>query len=125
MKSLAALALLAVLAFPAGLFAGVPKPIITAPAKGEKCVAPPEVMRRDHMEMLQHQRDETVHSGVRGAKASLQACVECHASKKTGSVAASKEDFCVSCHSYTAVKIDCFECHATRPKPGAQTGAGK
>ncbi len=125
MKSLAALALLAVLAFPAGLFAGVPKPVIAAPAKGEKCIAPPEVMRREHMHLLTHQRDETVHGGVRGAKASLQGCIECHASKKSGSVAATKEDFCVSCHSYAAVKIDCFECHATRPKPAARTGAGR
>jgi len=127
-KSLAALALLAVLAFPAGLFAGVPKPVI-APAKGEKCIAPPEVMRREHMHLLTHQRDETVHLGVRGVEGrklpSLQGCVECHASQKTGSVAASKEDFCVSCHSYAAVKIDCFECHATRPKPAARTGAGR
>lgn len=124
MKSLAALALVAVLAFPAGLLAGVPKPVIE-PAKGDKCIAAPEIMRREHMEMLKHQRDETVHGGVRGARASLVGCVDCHASKKTGSVAATKEDFCVSCHAYTGVKIDCFECHATRPKPGAQTGAAK
>lgn len=123
-KSLTALALLAVLAFPAGLLAGVPKPVIER-ATGAKCIAAPEVMRREHMHMLTHQRDETVHGGVRGAKASLQGCVECHASKKTGSVAAAKEDFCVSCHSYAAVKIDCFECHATRPKAAVQTGAAK
>ena len=42
--------------------------------------APPEVMRRTHMEMLKHQRDETVHGGVRGARASLVGCVDCHAS---------------------------------------------
>ena len=23
--------------------------------------------------------------------------------------------FCQSCHAYTATKIDCFECHATKP----------
>ncbi len=64
--------------------------------------------------MLKHQRDETVHGGIRGAKASLKACVECHAGKETGSVAASKQDFCESCHAYAAVKLDCFECHASR-----------
>ena len=72
-------------------------------------------MRRSHMDMLKHQRDDTVHGGIRGAKVSLKACVECHASRETRSVAAARTDFCVSCHSYAAVKIDCFECHASRP----------
>ena len=39
-----------------------------------------------------------------------------HASETTGSVAAAKDDFCVSCHSYAAVKIDCFDCHSTKPQ---------
>jgi hypothetical protein len=124
---LATLALLAVLALPAGLQARTPKPVIE-PAKGEKCIEAPEVMRREHMTMLKHQRDDTVHGGVRGEvgrkSASLLGCVECHAGKKTGSVAATKEDFCVSCHAYAGVRIDCFECHATRPK-AAQAGAAK
>ena len=63
--------------------------------------------------------DETVHGGIRGAKASLKACVECHASTPTGSVAKAPGDFCVACHSYAAVKIDCFECHASTPKGSA------
>jgi hypothetical protein len=79
------------------------------------CLADPAVMRRDHMEMLRHQRDRTVHLGERGAKASLQACIGCHAGTKTGSVAASEGDFCVACHRYAAVQIDCFECHSSRP----------
>jgi len=31
-------------------------------------------------------------------------------------VASSKEDFCMGCHSYAAVKLDCFECHSSKPK---------
>jgi predicted CXXCH cytochrome family protein len=77
-------------------------------------------MRRDHMELLKHQRDATVHGGIRGAKASLKECVACHAGATTGSVAQSETNFCVSCHTYAAVKIDCFECHATRPAALAQ-----
>ena len=23
-------------------------------------------------------------------------------------------DFCISCHSYAAVKVDCFECHSSK-----------
>jgi len=92
----------------------VPQPVIE-PARAGQCVEDPATMRRDHMKFLQHQRDETVHGGVRGAKHSLKACIECHASPTTQSVAATQTNFCVSCHSFAAVKIDCFECHATRP----------
>lgn len=84
-------------------------------ARGGECVADPATMRRTHMDRLKHQRTETVHQGVRDPKSSLQACIACHASPETGSVAQAKTDFCVSCHSYAAVKIDCFECHASRP----------
>jgi hypothetical protein len=81
-----------------------------------KCVAPAEEMRRNHMEMLKHQRDRTLRQGIRGEAVSLNACIECHASKKTGSVLGGKDNFCQGCHSYAAVKLDCFECH--QPKAG-------
>jgi predicted CXXCH cytochrome family protein len=93
---------------------------VIEPAKaGTQCVADPATMRREHPKMLRHQRDETVHGGIRGADASLKACISCHASPTTGSVAAAETNFCVSCHTYTAVRIDCFECHATKPAPTA------
>jgi hypothetical protein len=95
---------------------GVPKPTITEAVKGEQCVEPNDYMRRNHMKLLMHQRDETVIEGIRTKKYSLKECINCHASDKTGSVAKSKDDFCVSCHSYAAVKIDCFECHSTKPQ---------
>ena len=78
-------------------------------------------MRRSHMDLLKHQRDDTVHGGIRGAKFSLKGCIDCHASQQTGSVARAETNFCVSCHSYAAVKIDCFECHTG--KAGAAVGA--
>lgn len=95
---------------------GAPKPVITKAVKGEHCVESNEFMRRNHMKVLMHQRDETVLEGIRTKKFSLKQCIECHASEKTGSVAASKDDFCVSCHSYAAVQIDCFDCHSTKPQ---------
>ncbi len=95
--------------------AGTTAPAVERATAGP-CVAEPAVMRRDHMEMLRHQRDRTVHRGERGAPASLQACVGCHAGAKTGSVAASEGDFCVACHRYAAVQVDCFECHSSRPQ---------
>jgi hypothetical protein len=54
--------------------------------------------------------------GIRTKKHSLKECINCHASEKSGSVAKAKDDFCVSCHSFAAVKIDCFECHSTKPQ---------
>lgn len=95
---------------------GAPKPVITKAVKGEHCVESNEFMRRNHMKVLMHQRDETVLEGIRTKKFSLKQCIECHASEKTGSVAASKDDFCVSCHSYAAVQIDCFDCHSAKPQ---------
>ena len=92
----------------------VPQPVIE-PARGGDCVADPAFMRRNHMELLKHQRDDTVRAGVRGAGNGLKECIGCHASRSSGSVAAAQTNFCVSCHSYAAVKIDCFECHASKP----------
>ncbi|MGA7984898.1 MAG: hypothetical protein WCA01_06940, partial [Burkholderiales bacterium] len=80
MRRLAALALIAMLAIPAGVLAGVDKPILEKASKGP-CIAPPEVMRREHPDMLKHQRTVTVHEGVRNAKVDLEKCVACHASR--------------------------------------------
>jgi hypothetical protein len=79
--------------------------------KSGKCVAPADEMRRNHMKMLLHQRDQTMHQGVRGTPHSLKGCVDCHASSRTNSVLG-KDGFCASCHAYAAVSIDCFECHS-------------
>lgn len=78
--------------------------------KGEACVAPTEEMRRDHMRMLLHQRDRTLRQGIRESRFSLKNCVDCHASRETGSVLG-KDGFCSSCHAYASVSMDCFECH--------------
>jgi len=114
-----AAALLAAPAFEAA--AGVDLPKLER-GKGEKCVEETQLMRRNHMDMLKHQRDETMRKGIRTTRHSLKQCVECHASEKTGSVASSKEDFCAACHSYASVKLDCWDCHATKPgkKPAPQ-----
>ena len=92
----------------------VPMPGVTAPAEG-KCVEDTAFMRRNHMRLLVHQRDRTVHDGIRTERHSLANCVSCHASKETGRVTGSQDAFCEGCHRYAAVKLDCFECHADRP----------
>ena len=95
----------------------VPLPAAKA-VKGEKCVEPTEVMRRDHMQMVLHQRDDTMHQGIRTVKHSLKNCVNCHADPQTGSVLG-KNGFCESCHSYAAVSMDCFSCHTDKAEKQA------
>jgi len=95
----------------------VPKPVVAISAPG-KCVEDTQFMLRNHMELLKHHRDRTVHEGVRTTQHSLANCVACHASKETGRVTGSKDAFCESCHRFAAVTLDCFECHADRPPAG-------
>ena len=116
------LAILAALAAGVTFAAGrVAKPVVAIENPG-KCVEATEVMRRDHMKLLLHQRDRTMREGIRTKPHSLAGCVECHASRKTGSVLG-EQGFCQSCHAYAGVRLDCFECHAS--KPGARTAGAK
>jgi hypothetical protein len=85
--------------------------------KGGQCVRDTQWMRKNHMHLLRHQRDEAVRKGMRSEQDSLKNCVECHASLKDDSVVAREDSFCVGCHRYAAVKTDCFECHASKRKP--------
>ncbi len=93
--------------------AAIPKVDI---GKGGQCVKDPQWMRKNHMHLLVHQRDEVVRKGLRDEKISLKNCIECHASTKDNSVIARDDSFCVACHRYEAVKIDCFECHSGKRK---------
>jgi len=101
--------------------AAVPAPAIPEAKPGTECVRDPEFMRRNHMDMLKHKRDLTVHEGNRLPEFSLNECIACHAVKgddgKNVTVADSRH-FCRSCHDYAAVKVDCFQCHASRPEAG-------
>ena len=94
------------------------------PAKGDQCVADTALMRTDHMDLLNHQRDETVLKGIRDQPFSLVACVNCHA-QTTADGAPIRIDaegqFCQSCHQYAAVKIDCFSCHAALPEKASDS----
>jgi len=99
----------------------VPRPAVAASAAGS-CVEDTAFMRRNHMNLIRHQRDLTVHEGIRTTKHSLANCVNCHADPKTGRVTGSKDAFCEGCHSYAAVKLDCFECHADRAQTAAVSG---
>ena len=90
-------------------------------AKADKldaCVAPTAFMRRNHFELIRHQRDITVHQGIRKTDNSLAGCVECHVrSDAQGAPVAvnSPGEFCSGCHQYVGASLDCFSCHATKP----------
>ena len=103
----------------------VPYPDIPR-GKGELCVTETDFMLRNHMNLLGHQRDQTLREGIRGARFSLKGCVDCHAVPGADGTPVGAGDprfFCTACHLYTAVRIDCFECHASRPEAPGQARA--
>jgi hypothetical protein len=88
-------------------------------ASAGSCVEPTEYMRRNHMKVIRHQRDTTVYGGIRSTKHSLAGCVECHVGydAQQQPVAVNGDgQFCAACHSYAAVTLNCFDCHATIPE---------
>ena len=82
------------------------------------CVEPTAFMRRNHMELIKHERHVVVHQGIRDSKYSLAGCIDCHVAhgpdNKPVSVHAEGQ-FCYRCHEFTAVDVNCFGCHATVP----------
>ncbi len=100
----------------------------TARANADSCVEPTDVMRKNHMDFVLHQRDKTVYDGIRTTQHSLKSCVNCHvpAEEKGKPVNYLTDDhdlnpdhFCATCHLYVGVKINCFECHSDNPASAA------
>lgn len=106
-------------------FGAVAIPQPAKPANAAACVEPVEIMRRDHMTLLMHQRDATVLEGERDGKYSLTGCMDCHNPAESAASAIRYPDpqhFCAGCHLYASVRIDCFECHADRSLGRMQQG---
>jgi hypothetical protein len=118
MRVLAALLLVLTLGLSATVaFAGAPE---VPKAQGEKCLDSAANMRRNHMSMLMHRRDETMHKGIRAQTNGLKACLTCHAVNGADGQPVgvdSDKHFCRVCHDYVAVKVDCFGCHNSKPEP--------
>jgi len=75
-------------------------------------------IRKDHMDLLLHKRDETMYKGIRTKNDSLKACINCHVPEQhNGKVLrhTDSEHFCSSCHGYVAAQLDCFDCHVDHP----------
>jgi predicted CXXCH cytochrome family protein len=105
---------------------GVPLPDI-ARGLGDACVEDVEFMRRNHMKLLMHQRNQTMREGIRSKQYSLRECVACHSVRGPDAIPVTVADpnhFCRSCHDYAAVSIDCFQCHASRPEAGNPGNTG-
>ena len=106
-----------------GMFPHIPEP------EGKKCVQPEEEMRKNHMNYILHQRDETMYRGIRAniknEGYSLAECIDCHVFPDENGKIATHDDpehFCSTCHQYAAVKIDCFDCHADKPQEYIERG---
>jgi len=98
------------------------KPVIPKAVKGTTCVDDPEVMRRTHMDKLKHHRDDVLREGIRTKKYNIEECINCHVPAKEETAAEGKNSeghFCMNCHTFAAVKVDCFECHNTMPEKPA------
>jgi hypothetical protein len=85
-------------------------------SEAQGCVEPTDDMRVNHMQYILHQRDQTMYDGIRTRQHSLVECINCHVSDAPDAPRVSSEEhFCNSCHTYAAVSVDCFQCHADRP----------
>lgn len=127
MRSILRALLATLLALPLAAFGGEALPFselsMSEPqrhfSETQECVQPEEEMRRNHMEYILHQRDETVHKGIRTRVYALEECINCHATRdeETGEYVRADDPrhFCAACHTYASVKIDCFQCHADVP----------
>lgn len=118
-----ALAAVALMGLPLAAQSETPRPQIPEAtarfSETQGCVEPTEEMRKNHMKMMLHKRDQTMHEGIRTPQHSLEECINCHVPEQDANGnpvrVDSKDHFCNSCHSYAGVDIDCFQCHADRP----------
>ncbi len=98
-----------------GKKSAVPEPNLKTPVIEQmvvkKCIEPKEIMRGEHMQILNQWRDTVVREGERKKMTiggveidtSLQkGCLHCHSNKKK---------FCDACHNYLSVKPYCWDCH--------------
>jgi len=89
-----------------------PEPELTAMAKeAGKCIESKDIMKTQHMKMLDQWRNDVVRDGDRyyinsegkTYYKSLQVtCMECHSNKSK---------FCDQCHDYAGANPFCWDCH--------------
>ena len=103
--------------FNLGKAAPAPELILTEKAREAKeCVRPKEIIKREHMVLLDDWRDTVVRDAKRvyvnpqGKEFNMSlsnTCLDCHSNK---------EEFCDRCHNYASVSPYCWDCHIENPK---------
>ncbi|MFO7818017.1 MAG: sulfate reduction electron transfer complex DsrMKJOP subunit DsrJ [Thermodesulfobacteriota bacterium] len=92
------------------------EPELQKPKEGKECVMETQLMRAEHMQLLDDWRDEVVrdkdhyyHSdnGKVYWKSLTLTCMKCHDDK---------EKFCDKCHNSVGVTPYCWDCHVQPPK---------
>ncbi|WP_407308150.1 sulfate reduction electron transfer complex DsrMKJOP subunit DsrJ [Desulfosporosinus sp. SB140] len=81
----------------------------------KQCVESTQYMSASHMQLLYKWRDEYVRDGKtvyinsqgRSFKIGLDTCLNCHSDPTLST----SNQFCVSCHNYSGVKLTCWKCH--------------
>lgn len=97
-------------------FEWLPRDIALTPdGKPKECIEPLEIIRKDHMRILDVFRDEVVREGKTDYHATTGkvwphmkltgTCLSCHTKKA---------DFCDRCHTYAGEEPYCFDCHLDR-----------
>ena len=85
-------------------------------------------IRKDHMDLLRHKRDETMIRGIRTKENSLKGCIDCHVPAQHNGKVLRHEDpehFCATCHNYVAADPDCFQCHVDHPVSEGSTASNE
>ena len=100
-----------------GKAAPAPERMLAPEAKAAKeCILTAELMRTEHMQLLNDWRNMVVRDGTRqyvgsnGKKFEMSlsnTCLQCHSNKT---------EFCDRCHNYAAVTPYCWDCHIDNPK---------
>ena len=88
------------------------RPELEKPRIAQACVESVEVMRSEHMSMLNEWRDEVVRNGEHEyhstashqvfQKSLTKTCIKCHENK---------DKFCDKCHATVSVNPYCWDCH--------------
>lgn len=90
------------------------------PVSENRCIETSEYMRRYHMQLLEEWRNSTVRNNNRTYKTSDNRTYDINLSNTCLGCHANKADFCDSCHSYSAVSPNCWECHIIPTPPSKQ-----
>ena len=95
----------------AGASIKAPEPA-KAPGGETQCIEDTLWMRENHMQLLVEWREDVVRNNDRVYRSQLlkkdfdksltNTCLDCHENK---------QDFCDSCHTYSAVSPNCWDCH--------------